>query len=87
MQNVNLARQIPLSQDVFRSYPSWMDVTCTPKLLGFEYMKPRPASKNEHLIFWDGKLAEPQDIFLSLSLVRKWLCDAHSDGRHKGSSL
>ncbi|KAK0472897.1 hypothetical protein IW261DRAFT_727455 [Armillaria novae-zelandiae] len=97
--NANLARQIPHSQGVFRSYPSWMDVTCTPELLGFEYMKPRLASK--HLIFWDGKLAEPQDIFLyvfccdvrsdlyssSLSLVRKWLCDAHSDGCHKGSSL
>ncbi|KAK0472859.1 hypothetical protein IW261DRAFT_1660378 [Armillaria novae-zelandiae] len=41
-----------------------IDVTCTPELLGFEYMKHCPVSKNKHLIFWDRKLAEPQDIFL-----------------------
>ncbi|KAK0479295.1 hypothetical protein IW261DRAFT_1626813 [Armillaria novae-zelandiae] len=57
-KNTNLPRQIPHSQE-----PS-----------GFEYMKRRPASKNEHCVFWDGKLAEPQDIFLYV-----FCCDVRSD--------
>ncbi|KAK0460341.1 hypothetical protein IW261DRAFT_1635211 [Armillaria novae-zelandiae] len=44
-KNANLARQIPHSQGVFWSYPSWMDVTCTPEPSGFKYMKHHPVSK------------------------------------------